>query len=194
MPSFEDLCRKLFCSPEAGKRLLLGGLLMFVPILNLFSMGYLYRFAMNFRETGRLELPPWEDWGELFICGLLFFCMLVVFFMIPIFLGWVLMNILLVLSLGILGFLAIIPLSIGAVFAPTFFLSALYDFQKDPGLPALLNWKSIFGRILNLWPSLLLPTLLYAGVLSLGMPLFGFAFFIGFILLIVYTTSVFCAI
>ena len=40
-------------------------------------------------------------------------------------------------------------------------------------------------------PHLILPALAFTGLLFVGAPLFGFAFFLGFIVIIAYYTSVF---
>ncbi len=191
MPSFEDICRSLFCSAEAGKRLLIGGLLSFVPILNIFAFGYLYRFANQFRQTGTLELPEWNGWGELFAQGLYFFVIGLVYFWIPVFVGWLLALILFGLSLGFLGIVALFPISVAVILGVALMMSALFEFQLNTHWSSLLNWKRIIHRVVSLWPALVLPIILFSGVLFLGMSLFGFAFFIGFVLLIVYTTSVF---
>ena len=191
MPSFEDICRSLFCSAEAGKRLLIGGLLSFVPVLNLFAFGYLYRFADQFRQTGKLELPEWNDWGVLFAQGLYFFVIALLYFWVPVLIGWLLALILFQLSLGFLGIVALLPVSVAVVLGVALMTSALFEFQLGAYWKNLLNWKRIVRRVVSLWPALVLPIVLFSGVIFLGMSLFGFAFFVGFLILIVYTTSVF---
>lgn len=191
MPSFEDICRSLFCSAEAGKRLLIGGLLSFVPILNFFAFGYLYRFANEFRRTGKLELPEWSDWGALFAEGVYFVVIAFIYFWIPVLIGWLLAMILFGLSLGFLGVVALFPVSVAVILGVGLMMSALFEFQLGGHWSSLVNWKRIVRRVVQLWPALLLPIILFSGVLFLGISLFGFAFFVGFVLLIVYTTSVF---
>ena len=191
MPSFEDICRSLFCSAEAGKRLLIGGLLSFVPILNLFAFGYLYRFANQFRQTGKLELPEWSDWGVLFAEGLYFFVVGLLYFWLPVLVGWLLALILFELSLGFLGVVALFPISASVVLGVALMMSALFEFQLDAHWGSLFNWKRIVHRVVSLWPALVLPIILFSGVIFLGVSLFGFAFFVGFLILIAYTTSVF---
>lgn len=191
MPSFEDICRSLFCSTEAAKRLLVGGLLSFFPILNLFAFGYLYRFANRFRQTGRLELPEWDDWGQLFAQGIYFLVIALIYFWVPVLVGGLLSMILFGFSLGFLGIIALFPLSVSVVLGVSLMMSALFEFQLATHWSNLLNWRQIVHRVVLLWPALVLPIILFSGVLFLGISLFGFAFFIGFVLLIVYTTSVF---
>jgi len=59
-----------FKSPGWLVKMLIGGALFIVPILNFFSMGYLMRVFKNAIFKGEKQLPNWDDFGSLFIQGL----------------------------------------------------------------------------------------------------------------------------
>lgn len=52
------------------KKLLIGCLLNIIPIINLFSTGYLLKVANN-TMAKKKDMPEWTDWGDLFSKGIL---------------------------------------------------------------------------------------------------------------------------
>ena len=61
MPSLEAVCGRLFGRPGWIPKALWGGLLSFVPILNLLALGYLIEYTQRLRRLGEWELPDWRD-------------------------------------------------------------------------------------------------------------------------------------
>ena len=61
---------------------LLGSLLTFIPILSFLADGYRYRLYQS-GQQGIMEMPEWENWGELFVKGLLFFLIASLYFLVP---------------------------------------------------------------------------------------------------------------
>ena len=53
------------------EKLLIGGLLMLVPIVNVFAIGYALRALKNVSEGKRPILPEWDDWGADWVKGLI---------------------------------------------------------------------------------------------------------------------------
>lgn len=63
-------------------KLLIGGILMFIPIVNLFSMGY---FVECYEKGAKNEqsMPEWTDWGRKFVDGLIILVINIIYFLIP---------------------------------------------------------------------------------------------------------------
>ena len=173
-------------------KLLIGGLLMFIPVVNFFALGYLSRYAGNVLKTGRLTLPEWDEWGRLFMGGLIFFAILLVYGVLPLLIGWALSLALDGLTFGSLGCIPYIPLSIAAVIAPTLSLLGLFAIRSGSPLDQLFlkTWRYI-KQACTLWKELLLANMTFVGICFVGAPLYGFALFAGFLLLIPYTIKVF---
>ena len=87
MPIFEEVFNRLIKSPRFGVKFLIGGLLSFVPILNIFAFGYLYRLSRAVRKSGQPALPAWNNWSGLFLDGLRFGVVWLVFWVLPILLA-----------------------------------------------------------------------------------------------------------
>jgi len=65
------------------KKVVMGGLLSFIPIVNLVVSGYvLRRFRMA--AMGEPNLPEWKEWGELFVGGLKLLVVTFVYLFVPI--------------------------------------------------------------------------------------------------------------
>ncbi len=61
---------------------LLGSFLLVLPILSFLAEGYRYRLFQK-GTAGSLELPEWDNWGDLFIRGLQFFLIRIVYTLGP---------------------------------------------------------------------------------------------------------------
>jgi len=61
---------------------LLGSLLTFIPVISFLADGYRYRLFQS-GQQGTMEMPEWDNWGELFVKGLLFFLIASVYFLAP---------------------------------------------------------------------------------------------------------------
>ncbi|MFW5883665.1 MAG: DUF4013 domain-containing protein, partial [Verrucomicrobiota bacterium] len=70
MPTFEEVCERLFEDRRWPQKLAVGGVISFVPILNLVALGYLLRFQVQARRSGNFHMPDWANWGTLFVDGL----------------------------------------------------------------------------------------------------------------------------
>ncbi|MGE5544986.1 MAG: DUF4013 domain-containing protein, partial [Bacillota bacterium] len=54
------------------EKILIGGALNVIPVINLFSTGYTLE-SMRAGIRGEMTLPDWGDWGSKFVAGLLVF-------------------------------------------------------------------------------------------------------------------------
>jgi hypothetical protein len=185
MPIFEEVANRLIKLPGLGVNFLIGGLLSFVPIVNVFAFGYLYRLSRAVRKSGQPALPAWNDWSGLFLDGLRFAVIWLVFWFLPILLAsliaWVMPFIYLGALTGIF-FLTSVLLS------TLLFSSALYRYNTRRNFKDLLDLMLIFRMTRMELPRLILPGFVFLGFLVLLQPFYGFAIFGGFLLLITYTS------
>jgi len=183
---FEDVANELVFQPQFLVKLLVGGVLSFVPGVNILAFGYLYRFSVQLRRTGRVVLPDWKDWSGLFSDGLKFGAIWVVYWLLPL-----LVALLVAKGLFSIGFFVLGYLLVSATFfvASTLFCSALYRFHMNPEYSTLLEVGRIARMSLAGLYAYILPILAFAGVFILLLPLYGFVFFAGFLLLITQLNS-----
>lgn len=183
-PLFEELCFRMLGNRAMWPRLLLGVVLSFLPLLNLFAFGYLYRYTNQIRMSGDLELPNWEDWNGLLSDGLKFLACWLVYWLLPILLITSLHILLIKVELGLLGK---ILLPVGSLWFTLLFSAALYRMQAREHLKALLELSLILNMTKVLLRPLVLPMLVFYGFHILVSPLYGLSFFIGFLLILSYT-------
>lgn len=192
MLTFEEIFDKITMDKRWVQKALIGGLIMFVPIVNIFAFGYLYRIARNTFETRTIQLPEWEKWGDMFREGLRFLAAFICYGLVPVFLGWVLSVLLGLVTLDLLGWIDYIPLSLSILIAPSLFAAALCPLLKDSNdFKSLLNCLGYFKQCLAHWKKLIVPTLVLLGVLIVGSPLYGFSIFLGFSVMVPYFVLVF---
>ena len=78
-----------------GLKVLIGGILNMIPIINFLSSGYNLKVMKEAIEN-KPEMPQWGDWGNFFVKGLIAFIISLIYLLIPI--------IVLLVSLGSMAF------------------------------------------------------------------------------------------
>jgi hypothetical protein len=61
----------VFDDEEWGKKVLIGGILALIPIVNLVTVGYGLKVLKNVAEGAPKPLPEWDDFGDYFVKGLM---------------------------------------------------------------------------------------------------------------------------
>jgi len=185
-PIFEEVFRSMLKLPGLWQKLLIGGLLSFIPVVNLFAFGYLYRVSRAVRGAGRPVLPTWqlrEDWRGLFSDGLRFAVIWLAFWLLPVllalFVSWL-------LSLVFLGALTNIFFISAVLYATVLFSSALYRYNMRQNFNDLLDLNLILRMTWMELPGLLIPVFFFLGLVVWLLPFYGFSFFGGFLVLITY--------
>jgi len=84
----------LFEDEEWVTKLLIGGVLAFIPIVNLVALGYLLKVLKNVAEGVERPLPKWDDFADYFIKGVMSFLGVLV---------WAIPLLVLVILIAILG-------------------------------------------------------------------------------------------
>ncbi len=189
-PFFEELCLRYSRQPRMWLKVLVGGLLSFVPVLNLLAFGYLYRLTLKVRNSGRVDLPEWTNWNQLFRDGLRFAVPWLAYWLLPVAVATGIASILGSVGLGGLSYLLF---SVVFVASPVVFGAALYRVQALNDVRALLDVVLILRMSALRWKRMLVPCMLYAGLFFILGPLYGFSFFVGFALILSYTTFTFSA-
>mgnify|MGYP000734199593 CR=1 FL=1 len=196
MPSFETICKRIFMGKGFWRKFLIGGLLSSVPIVNLFALGFLYRFAMRIRTEGTLELPEWDDPKGLFIDGLKCFAAFFPFYFIPIVLlggiSALISSLFFLIRLDLFALtIAFIPVALAFFIGTPLAITALWKLQEREDFSALLKLEEILGLLKLNFEKLLVPHMAVLGLFVIGWPIFGFAYFLGILVLLPYHAMLF---
>ena len=185
MPIFEDVFNRLIRLPRFGVKFLIGGLLSFVPIVNILAFGYLYRMSRAVRNSGQPVLPAWHDWSGLFLDGLRFTIVWLFYWLVPISLAFLIS---LLMPFVYLGALSSIFFLTSVLLSTLLFSSALYRYNMQKSFKDLLDLMLIIRMTGMGMPRLILPGFVFLGFIVLLQPFYGFAIFGGFLLLITFTS------
>ncbi|MDA8736247.1 DUF4013 domain-containing protein [Opitutales bacterium] len=189
-PIFEEVFAQLVSQPKLLLKVLLGSALSFVPILNFFAFGYLYRYAAQLRRSGQIELPEWTDWAGLFSDGLKFALAGFVYCLLP--LGVALIFSLFLSALG-LDALAYLLMLATFICVSVLLCVALYRLQMRSNYKDLFDVVLIVRMAIMKGPNLIVPMLVFAGICAVGLSFYGVIFFAGFLLLLTQTTLIYRA-
>tara|TARA_B110000003_G_C16644188_1_gene531369 strand:- start:2658 stop:3302 length:645 start_codon:yes stop_codon:yes gene_type:complete len=191
MPSLEAVCGKLFGHPGWVSKVIWGGALSFIPILNLFSLGYLLKYTIQLRQNKDWDLPEWNEMEPIPLLsgGLQVFLLLLAYSGCPIFIGWLASMLLDLLTFGFLGIVTFVPLAAGAFIAPFLFLSSMHVFVRDGLYSDAWKVKFVIEVARAMSPQLILPVIAFWGIILLALPLYGFSFFLGTWVLLAYSSA-----
>jgi hypothetical protein len=128
------------------------GLVLLVPILNFFSLGYLSKVS-HLLLTGGAGLPAWEDKTDVFRLGAYLLYIMVLFFAVPSFLFscWFLLvsfgNFFAAFMGGVMKLLAGLAFVGSSFFIPFAFCS----FSESMDLPKAFDFQGIAAAIKEVW-------------------------------------------
>jgi len=193
MPSFEALCGRLFGQAGWMPKMLWGGALTFIPVVNFLPLGYIMEYTLRLSRTGDGELPDLKDFSllELFSSGSKLALLLLGYLILPVFLGWGVSEFLDVLTFGFLGVAAYLPVGVGAFAGMFLFLSGVRSYARDGLYADAWRIKEVATLAGSAYRALIFPILAFWGLCLLAFPLYGFAFFIGVLSLLAYSSALF---
>ena len=193
MPSFEALCARLFGQAGWMPKVLWGGALTFIPVVNFLPLGYIMEYTLRLSRAGDGELPDWKDFSllELFSSGCKLALLLLGYLILPVFLGWGVSEFLDLLTFGFLGVAAYLPVGIGAFAGMFLFLSGVRSYARDGLYADAWRIREVAALARSAYRALIFPILAFWGLCLLAFPLYGFAFFIGVLSLLSYSSVLF---
>ena len=191
MPSLEALCRRLFGHSGWMPKVLWGGLLSFIPFLNLFSLGYLLEYAIRLRQSRQWELPEWRDMEipSLLSNGVRMLLIFLAYGGIPILVGWMASQLVDFLSFGLLGIVSYFPLALSAFFCPFLVLASIHAYLRDGLFSDCWDVRAVLLSARATWSNLIIPVIAFWGIILLALPLYGLAFFVGTWVLLAYSSA-----
>ena len=187
MDSIEKVLGNIFKSPGAWAKILVGTCLSIIPVLNIFALGYIYRFTLQIRQGYRIELPEWDNWKDLFLDGLKFFLLLLVWLGIPVLIGWFINWVVgtIAENFGKLAFMMSIPFGFALVAA------SLFRFQTFESFKDALDFNKIMWMYIVTFKFGLFPLLAACGIFWLTGMLSILLLFTISLLIFAYFTSLF---
>ncbi len=120
------------------KNLAIGVLLSIVPIVNLFSLGYILNLIPKHKER---KLPEFKDWGDLFTKGLLTVAISIIY------------------ALPVVLFLLIAAFSLVVSFFSGMALRGGFMYGKNPEM-LIANWDVMLPKIMEFLPAILVALML----------------------------------
>jgi hypothetical protein len=191
MPSLEAVCGRLFGHSGWMPKVLWGGLLSFIPFLNLFSLGYLLEYTIRLRQSRQWELPEWRDMEipSLLSNGVRMLLIILAYGGIPIIVGWLARQLVDFLSLGLLGIVSYFPLALSGFLSPFLVLASIHAYLQDGLFSDCWDIRGVLISARATWPDLIIPVIAFWGIILLALPLYGLAFFIGSWVLLAYSSA-----
>jgi hypothetical protein len=179
-----------------GQKVLIGGILNMIPIINFLSSGYNLK-VMKEAIEGKSEMPQWGEWGNFFVRGLIAFVIGLIYLLIPI--------IVLLISLGGIVFgiisgavsgdrstaVGAIGGAIGGIFISIFLMiifgflipMALAMYLKEDNIGAAFRFGELLSRIRSVFGEYLTVYIVLI-VLSFVLGLFGAVPILGIFIMI----------
>ena len=183
MENMEKVTWRIWESEGLGKALLIGGLLFYIPIINLLLLGYYGRWARQLILNKGMQLPEWADGREIFQEAVRVLVPALVWVLLPFLLagllGWGFAGLFDLLYLTLFSTtVAWIPMAVVALLSPPCMTIALIRLYKRNSLRESLDVPDILQQAIRHLRRCLFPMLQFYGLLAIGWPLIGFASFL----------------
>jgi hypothetical protein len=196
MENLEKITWRIWNSEGIGRSLLIGGLLFYIPIINLLLLGYLGCWARKLILREGMDLPEWRD-GRNIVNEL---GRVIAPFAVWVILPVILASLLIWALTGLLGFMyldifattvAWLPMALVGCLAPPALVVSLIRTYSGSSLREALNVPEVMQEVIRGLKSCLFPLFQFYGILLLGWPLLGFAVFLGVLPLLAQLVLVF---
>lgn len=183
MENMEKITWRIWESEGIGKALLIGGLLFYIPVINLLLLGYLGCWVRKLVLHEGMELPEWRDGRSIFRQTLRVIGPFAAWVLLPCILAglliWALVGLLVFLNLDLFAStVAWLPLAVVAVLSPPAFTVSLLRYYKSRNLREAFLVPEIMHEVLHHLRACLFPLFQFYGILAIGTPLIGFAAFL----------------
>lgn len=185
MENMEKITWRIWELEGLGRALLIGGLLFYVPLLNLVLLAYYGQWIQRLALRRGLALPEWQDGRQLLADFIRILAPAAVWLLAPALIAglllWAVSGLFQWLYLGFFTAtlpLVWIPVSVVAVFSPPAFTLSLMRLYRTENLNAALDVADILQSVLRHLRRCLFPLFQFYGILAIGFPLLGFAAFL----------------
>ena len=183
MDNIEKVTWRIWESEGLGKALLVGGLLFYIPVINLLLLGYFGCWLRKLALNKGMDLPEWRDGRTIvnelgrviipfaawvFLPGLLAWLLV-----------WALSGLLHFMRLEIFAYtVAWLPVALVAILSPVAVTVSILRLYRTNSLKEALAVNEIIHQVIPRIRACLFPLLQYYGILVVGWPLIGFAVFL----------------
>ncbi|MDR2664023.1 MAG: DUF4013 domain-containing protein [Puniceicoccales bacterium] len=172
-----------FSDDHLWLKVAIGVLLMFVPAVNIFAFGYLYRFLRTprYATDGGVHLPEWDDWRRMFWDGLRLLAFVILYgfgsFLLSTAAEWLVVA----GSFGLvrISWSTLMPLILVLLF-PLLFVGIM-QYQRSESFRELFSaQRGTLHYLRFLWWPMVWPALAFVGLQHVCGVLYGIAWFVGF--------------
>ena len=183
MENMEKITWRIWESDGLAKALLIGGLLFYVPIINLLLLGYLGCWARRLVRREGMDLPEWRE-GRRILDELIrvlapFAVWVLLPFVLASLLVWSLSGLMSMMYLALFAkTIAWLPLAAVSLLSPVAFTVALIRLYRTDNIRESVNVQEVLQETLLHMRSCLFPLFQFYGILLIGWPLVGFAMFL----------------
>jgi hypothetical protein len=183
MDNMEKVTWRIWESEGIGKALLIGGLLFYVPIINLLLLGYFGCWLRKLALNKGMDLPEWRDGrsilNELGRVIVPFAVWVFVPVLLALLLVWALAGLLNFMHLEIFAMtVAWLPIALVAILSPVAVTVSILRLFETNKLNEALAVHEVISEAIPRIKVCLFPLLQYYGILIVGWPLIGFASFL----------------
>jgi len=145
-------------------KILVGGLLLIIPVVNFIVFGYILMVLKDAKEGKEAALPEWGEWGNLFKAGFMCFIVGLIYFLI-LFGLWFFIGLLSAIPIvGCISIFLIPIIMIYAILLPTITNIALCRYLEGGVLEEAFKLKSIYEEFKSKVGDYAVITLIYAGI------------------------------
>ena len=183
MENMEKISWRIWESEGFGKSLLIGGVLFYIPVVNLILLGYFGCWVRQLVLRKGMDIPEWNDGRAIFNEFLRVIAPFAFWVILPFALAWVLFwalySLLDLFSLVIFAqTLAYLPVALVSLLAPPALVVSLIRLYRRNNLREALDAPEVLHVVLRKLRACVFPLLQFHGILLLGWPLLGFAAFL----------------
>jgi hypothetical protein len=161
MIDLEKAARFPTADSEWKRKVLIGGLLNIVPIINFLAIGYAYMVFRKAFERGPMDLPEWEDWGKLFLRGVVLFVIALIYNIVSLILFLIhpVIGLLAAIAVALLFPAAMAQYAVRENFADAFQLKVIWDRIQQNKSDYFLAWLIMIGVFIVLMIIGMIPVL-----------------------------------
>ncbi len=182
MDNMEKVTWRVWESEGMGKALLVGGLLFYIPVVNLLLLGYFSCWLRQLTLNKGMSLPEWRDGraivnelGRAIVPFLVWVC---VPFLLALLLVWAMVGLLDLMRLGIFSATLVwMPVALVAILSPVAFMVSIMRLYRTNYLKEALDVHEVIRESVPRIKGCLFPLIQFYGIILLGWPLVGFAVF-----------------